>query len=372
MTAQTDVAAAGRRKALEQYEILDTPRESEFDEIAELAAAICEAPVALVSFVDTDRQWFKAEVGFGCRQTPLDQSICRYALGEADILEIPDTRLDPRSMHNALVVDGPKVRFYAGAVLRSSDGVALGTLCVLDVRPRTLTDLQRKTLRTLARQVVREMELRLSLRLQDVLRREIDHRVKNQLQSVASFVRLKAGRAPNEATRRALQEVSHRISAAALLHEELYSLDSGDEVALDRYMDKLGRFVAASAPEGVALVVEVDPVRVTPAQAASVAAIVNEFVTNAFKHAFPTGRAGRILVVGRVGQGELVVRMSDDGVGCDGPLASGGIGMRIMSAAAEKVAGTLAFDTAGPGVALTLAMPLVRPAIPARLGRSGG
>ncbi|WP_162408767.1 sensor histidine kinase [Acuticoccus sediminis] len=361
MTAQSDLATLCRRKALDQFAILDTPRESEFDEIAELAAAICEAPVALVSFVDSDRQWFKAEVGFGRRETPLDQSICAYALAEDDILEIPDTRLDPRSSFNPLVAGEPHVRFYAGAVLRTAEGVAIGTLCVLDNEVRRLTELQRQTLRVLARQVMRELELRVALRLQDTLRREIDHRVKNQLQSVASFVRLKATRARDMPTRRALEAVSYRVSAAALLHEEMHSLPTGDEIALDRYLDKLGRLVAASGPEGVAVDVAIDPVRVSATQASAVAAIVNEFVTNAFKHGFPDGRPGRITVIGRVRDGVLEVRMADDGVGCDGALESQGIGMRIMDAAANQIAGELVFDTSGPGVALSLTAPLVIP-----------
>ena len=359
LSVQTDLAAACRRATLDQYAILDTAREPEFDEIVELAAAICDMPVALVSFVDTDRQWFKAEVGFGERQTPLDHSICAYALAEEDFLEIEDTRSDPRSRDNPLVLGDPHVRFYGGAVLRSSEGVAFGTVCVLDTRPRTLTDLQRRPLRLLAKQVVRELELRLSLRRQDMLRREIDHRVKNQLQSVASFVRLKSNRTSDPATRQALEAVSHRVSAAALLHEELYSLDSGDEVALDRYLEKLGRLVGASAPEGIAVDVEIAPVRVDPVQAAAIAAIVNEFVTNAFKHAFPDGREGRVTIRGTVENGVLELRLADDGVGVDGALAGSGIGMRIMSAAAEQAAGRILFETEGPGVALTLSLPLV-------------
>ena len=359
VTAQDDLTAAHRHEVLGQYAILDTAREEEFDEIAALAAAICDAPVALVSFVDVDRQWFKAEVGFGQRETPIEQSICVHALNEDELLEIPDTRLDPRSSFNTLVTGAPHVRFYAGAVMRSPDGVAIGTLCVLDTKPRKLTDVQRQTLKVLARQVVRELDLRMALRVQDVLRREIDHRVKNQLQSVASFVRLKAGRTANAATRQALSEVSHRVSAAALLHEELYSLDRGDEVGLGRYMDRLARLVAASAPENVTVDLVIEPVAVTATQASAVAAIVNEFVTNAFKHAFPDGRSGTITVRGALSDGLLTIRMADDGVGTDGPLTGNGIGMRIIDAAANQVSGRLEFDTKGPGIALTLTIPML-------------
>lgn len=360
----SDPSAAERVAVLDRYAILDTPREAEFNEIADLAAQICETPVALVSLVDSDRQWFKAETGFGQRQTPLDQSICRYALAEDDILEIADTRLDPRSNTNTLVTDEPKVRFYAGAVLRASDGTAFGTVCVLDTVPRTLTPVQRNTLRVLAKQVVRELELRLAMRQQDMLRREIDHRVKNQLQSIASFVRLKAGRSSDPAVREALDTVQHRVSAAALLHEELYTLDSDDLVGLDRYLEKLGRLIAGSAPEGVSVAVEVEPVRVSARQASALAAIVNEFVTNAFKHAFPDGRTGTVRVdAARIGPA-LRLHLADDGIGSDGPLNGKGIGMRIIEAAAAQLHAALEIDTDGPGVGLTLTVPLT-PTVPA-------
>lgn len=357
------VASTERRvAALERYAILDTPREDEFNEIAELAAQICQVPVALVSLVDAERQWFKAETGFGQRQTPLEQSICRYALAEDEILEIADTRLDPRSNANTLVTGEPNVRFYAGAVLRAADGTAFGTVCVLDKVPRTLTVVQRNTLRVLARQVVRELELRLALRQQDMLRREIDHRVKNQLQSIASFVRLKSARAPDPAVREALDTVQHRVSAAALLHEELYTLDADDLIALDRYLEKLCRLIAGSAPEGVGLEVEVEPVRVSAMQASALAAIVNEFVTNAFKHAFPDGRPGSVRVRATQDGGSLSLVLADDGVGSDGPLSGKGIGMRIMEAAAAQLEGRLSVDAGATGVRLSLSMPLAPPA----------
>ena len=148
-----------RRDALALYDVLDTPREASFDEIAELAAAVCEAPIAVVNLIDADRQFFKAEVGLGVRSTPLETSFCVKALLEQDYLEVPDAAIDPAFSCNPLVTGEPKLRFYAGALLKTASDVPIGTLCVLDTKPRALTELQRKTLRILARQVMANLDL---------------------------------------------------------------------------------------------------------------------------------------------------------------------------------------------------------------------
>ncbi len=150
-----------RLAALKSYGILDTPAEQDFDDLCQLAALLCHAPIALVSFIDAGRQWVKSEVGAGgVRELPLDTSLCRHALFEEEMLVVPDTLQDPRFRDNPLCTDGPKVRFYAGAVLRSPEGFALGTLCVIDQQPRELGTAQLQALRTLARQLMTMLELR--------------------------------------------------------------------------------------------------------------------------------------------------------------------------------------------------------------------
>ena len=153
---------AGRLAALHGYAVLDTEREPAFDDLCDLAARICETPIAVINLIDADRQWFKAEVGLGVRETPLETSFCRHALLETDRLVVPDATKDDRFQCNPLVTGQPGLRFYAGVLLRSPDGFALGTLCVLDTqaRPEGLNDLQMRTLEVLARQVTSLMELR--------------------------------------------------------------------------------------------------------------------------------------------------------------------------------------------------------------------
>lgn len=170
-----------RLAALRSYGILDTPREADFDEIVALAAEICGVPIALVSLVDSERQWFKAAVGAGdIEETPLGLSFCAHSILTPDkLLEVSDTLDDPRFAQNALVTGDPHLRFYAGAPLESPEGFALGTLCVLDREPRHLNETQRKTLRVLAKQVMTQLELRRQARALDTQREDLQATLAN-------------------------------------------------------------------------------------------------------------------------------------------------------------------------------------------------
>ncbi|MCJ2035510.1 ATP-binding protein [Methylobacterium sp. J-068] len=151
-----------RLAALAAYGILDTPAEQGLEDLTLLASGICDAPVALVSLVAGDRQWFKARVGFPRCETDLASSVCKFVLAEPDILVIPDLTLDPRTEANPLVTGEPFIRFYAGAPLRTPEGVTIGSLCVIDLksRPAGLTEGQRESLTALARQVTTLLDLR--------------------------------------------------------------------------------------------------------------------------------------------------------------------------------------------------------------------
>jgi len=150
-----------RLETLERYQILDTLPEQAYDDIALLASRICGTPVAAISLVDAERQWFKSRVGLDPTETPRDVAFCAHAiLRPGEILEVPDATLDPRFADNALVRRAPRIRFYAGAPLVAPNQLPLGTLCVIDQTPRELSDEARESLWALARQVMSQLELR--------------------------------------------------------------------------------------------------------------------------------------------------------------------------------------------------------------------
>ena len=151
---------SARLQALAEYGILDSLAEREYDDLVRIAAHVCDTPVSLITFLDRDRQWFKAAVGTDIRETPLKQSICQHALGTGQFLHVSDTTQDERTQDNALVTHEPHVRFYAGAPIVTPDGIPLGTICVLDVKPRVLTPEQIDVLMALARQALSLLEAR--------------------------------------------------------------------------------------------------------------------------------------------------------------------------------------------------------------------
>ena len=150
-----------RLATLRCYDVLDTPPESDYDDLTLLVAQICQTPTALVSLIDENRQWFKSKVGLSVAETPRDYAFCAHAILTPDkVLEVRDARLDPRFADNPLVTTDPHIRFYAGSPLVTPDGSALGTLSVIDYQPRELNEIQKNALQTLSRSVVTLLEQR--------------------------------------------------------------------------------------------------------------------------------------------------------------------------------------------------------------------
>jgi len=170
--AATEPKEAARLTALRAYDILDTGPEKSFDDLTSLASHVCETPIALISLVDSDRQWFKSKIGVEFSQTSRDIAFCSHAIEQPDLFVVRDATQDKRFAENPMVVAEPQIRFYAAMPVFSSDGEhALGTLCVIDREPRDLDEKQAEALRALARQVQAQLELRLSLRREKELAR---------------------------------------------------------------------------------------------------------------------------------------------------------------------------------------------------------
>ena len=151
---------ARRLRILQEYQILDTESEKDFDEITKLASEICETPISLISFVDTDRQWFKSSYGLSVQETPRALSFCAHAIHDESIFVVEDARKDIRFHDSPLVTGNPNIVFYAGIPLIDKDGFSLGTLCVIDDKTKQLSEFQQKALKTLSRQVLKLMELK--------------------------------------------------------------------------------------------------------------------------------------------------------------------------------------------------------------------
>lgn len=154
-------AEEARLAALNRLMVMDTPEEEAYDDITRMAATLCNTPVALITLLDGKRQWFKSRVGTQVTETPREMSFCTHAIqNPSEVFVVNDASVDPRFADNPLVTQDPNIRFYAGAPLVTSDGQALGTVCVIDTRARNLTSDQIKELQFLAQQVVATLEQR--------------------------------------------------------------------------------------------------------------------------------------------------------------------------------------------------------------------
>ena len=220
---------AQRLETLRAYNVLDTPPESDFDDLTLLAAQICQVPIAVITLVDESRQWFKSIIGLDATETPREFAFCAHAILYSDeMLEVPDAQLDPRFADNPLVTSDPYIRFYAGAPLVAPDGVALGTLCVIDRVPRVLSGDQQTALRALSHTVIAQLELRRTL--------AAHRRTEEQLQSLNASLEQKVEARTDELRRemevRRESEQQYRTLA-----------DSGQALIWSTDTDKLCNYV---------------------------------------------------------------------------------------------------------------------------------
>ena len=346
-----------RLRELHRYGILDTEREKDFDELVEIASEICEAPVSVVNFIDAERQWFKAEVGLGVRSTPLETSLCGHVILQDDFVEIPDTLEDKRMADNPLCTSEPGFRFYAGAVLKGANGLPLGTLCILDHKPRSLTDRQRRILTVLSKQVMNELNLRLALQEERVLRREVDHRVKNSLASIAAMLSMKARRTSNAMLRRELGDASTRIRSLSSLHGELHELDGDGQIRLKALFERVQTDLRSLIPDDAELLIYVQDFEASPQLANALLLIVNEFVSNSVKHGLKDG-IGTITVRIEGNAHSWSMTCQDDGTAtakdAQRAMAKSGLGTKVIHSLARSLDADVSWVASGGGMELKL------------------
>lgn len=358
MQARKHPEEVARLAALRAYDILDTPREADFDDVVNLASRLCDTPISVINLVDAKRQWFKAETGLGVRETPLETSFCAHAILENDFVEIPDLLQDDRMQGNPLTLPEPGMRFYAGALLKADNGLPIGTLCVLDTRPRELSDLQRSALRVLAAQVTKQLKLRVALRRLEVLRHEADHRIKNSLAMLNSLIRLQLRGTDDAGARSALATVQSRVATIGALHSALSGVGDGTSLPVNTYLSGVVDLLRHSLPGSVALTHDFADCDIATSQAANLAMIVNEWVMNAIKHGFPADRIGKIRVSGQREGDFYSVTVTDDGVGMGSGKRPGGIGFAIVAASAAQMDGTIRPKDQDVGTAWTVRFPV--------------
>ncbi|MDQ0470664.1 sensor histidine kinase [Labrys wisconsinensis] len=369
---------------LQQYEVLDTPPEPAFDTIAAMAALLLKTAACAINFIGADRQWTKAAVGLPAGAPPPGglSELCAQAVLQDDILVIPDMAGDPRFAHLLPSVAGAALRFYAGVPLETREGRRIGVLCVLDPQPRALADEHRMLLRALARQVMTELDLRRSLAAEraarmeaerllvekgeliarnDMLMREVDHRVKNSLQVVSSMLRLHARQVADQGAARALEEAQQRIASIAAVHEQLYRASNSDVVDMAVFLPGLCQALAANRPAHVeAVTVAAEPLILDSDRAMKMGLLAGELVSNAFKHAYPADRRGSIHVALVRDGGTARLTVADDGVGLPAGFAADaghGLGMRLVHAVLGQYGGFVRAET-GPGTRFIADMPL--------------
>ncbi len=389
-----------RLAALHDAQVLDTPPEDDFDDIALLASEICGTPMGLLSFVDTDRQWVKAKVGIELEQTHRDVAFCAHAVTGKELLEVPDTAVDPRFAENPLVFGEQNFRFYAGAPVLLDGTHTVGTVCVIDKEPRELTTGQRRALRSLARHASVQLELRRYARragevadrlrqldrMKDSFLSNVSHELRTPLSSIRGYLEMLLDDDFDAETSRRFFSVMQRNSdrlltmiddliTVARLNDEGTELDFAelDLAELAHQVTSACRPLAEHKD-----VVLTDGTRgpvLARGDARRLAQVLNHLVVNAIKF---TGAGGRIAVgAGTDGEPELTITDTGMGIGADdlphifdrfyrsasadSMAAPGpGLGLAIVRSIIEAHHGSIRVQSE-PGVGTTVWITLPRP-----------
>jgi two-component sensor histidine kinase len=287
-----------RLAALRSYDILDTPREADYDDVVKLLAEICDVPFSTITLIDKDRQWHKAAFGIGdLRETPRGVAFCAHTiLHDGDMLVVPDVTKDARFADNPFVIGDPRLRFYAGAVLRNDEGLPLGTVCVVDYKPRELDARQTRLLQLMARQVMAQIALRREVaerRLAEnqlrLLIAELHHRVKNTLATVQAVIQMSLRAAPDMDSFRG--SIGQRIASLANTHTLLNS----QNWAGVSFRELIGAELAPYAGGG-RVTFDGPDFDMASQEAVTLGMAIHELTTNAVKYGALSVETGRLTI----------------------------------------------------------------------------
>ncbi len=331
-----------RMAALRAYRILDTGPEDAYDRVVELARTLFGTPIAAVAFMDETRLWFKARSGFLATEEPRELVFCNHVIRQDDVMVVLDLALDPRFSDSPLVLEDPRLRFYAGAPLRVATGERLGTVCVMSPEPRSeFSEADCGRLAALAGIVSHELELRMQAARAErlagergVLLQAIEHRLRGGLQLVACVLQAQAMRHVDDAARRALYESADRVAMIEAVHQQLFQ--SSDVFATDarEYLLALvGNLQDAVVDDadgrGVVLNLA-DDLSLDAARLPAVGLVLTELLTNALRHG-----QGQVEVEVRREDDAVVIAVADEGAGfpadCGSAESAWRLGLRLVA-----------------------------------------
>ena len=274
---------AKRAIAMADFGLTDWSGDDRFNSVAHFAARLCDAPIALVSLVEVERQRFLGKVGLAEDQNPRSVSFCDHAMRHPEPMIVPDATLDPRFGDNALVTGYPHIRFYAGSPLITSDGVPLGALCVIDTVPRNgLTPLQAEGLKVLAANVMAVIDVRREAEQCHLMARELDHRIKNLFALFSGLVHFIDDHSEPGVAKR---ELANRIAALARAHQLIGRTDNGGDQQPVGIRDLLEALLEPyRSRTGSRLRIVGDDIILSPDQVTPTALVFHELATNAAKY----------------------------------------------------------------------------------------
>ncbi|MET3422388.1 signal transduction histidine kinase [Actinoplanes tereljensis] len=391
-----------RLAALHDYDVLYTAPEADFDDIAVLAAQLCRTPTAAISLVSGERQWLKASVGMDnpC-EVAREHSFCSHAIRAGEVMQVPDARLDPRFRNNPMVVGEPYIRFYAGAPLITADGQPLGTLCVIDFEPRLLNAAECTGLRTLARHVMAQLELRQYARgldaanerlrdadrIKDEFISRVTHELRTPLTSINGYLEVLGDpESPPSENQQFLDRIRRNSDRLmALVDDMLLAAQAGQSsLVLDRTTldlaelarDAVARNRVLAEGRGLEISAVADQPVLVRADLQRLGQAVERLVLNGVKF---TPR-GWIRVTAVIDGDDAVLEVRDTGIGISPAdqqrvlapfrraaaaerheVQGAGLGLSIVKAIVDAHDGTLTIDSAaGHGATISIRLPRVR------------